>query len=153
MWWELKVWNFGTEGWAILNVLNTIASACHFRNSTIGHNYSPVIHPSGTGFSGLQVRGVVRLFSFLELYEVGELKGMAIVAHVYQGLEQSMRENVWIRPWPTVIIDISKTKLKVKSRGWKDPPIFPQPWLLIYWWRKVIGLDDNDVQAYEHDPV
>jgi hypothetical protein len=49
-----------------------------FPDSKIGYGYSPVIRPSGTGFSGLQVRGIVRLFSFLKLYEVGELKGMAM---------------------------------------------------------------------------
>lgn len=71
-----------------------------------------------SGLSGLQVRGAVRLFSFLKLYELRELKEMAIVAHVDQGPKQSMRKDGWIRPCPqaTAIIDIILTKLKVKRQ-------------------------------------
>ena len=43
-----------------------------------------------SGFSGLQVRGFVRLFSFLKLYELGEQKGMAIIAHVYRWPKRSI---------------------------------------------------------------
>lgn len=103
---------------------------------TVRQFYSPDIHPQVLGFSGLQVRGVVRLFSFLKLYELGELKEMAIVVtHVNRGPKRSMRKDVWIRHWPTVI----NTKLKVRGRGrgWQDSLISRQTWLWIYWWRKI----------------
>ena len=76
----------------------------------------------------------------------------------YRGPKRSMRKDAWIRPWPTVITDIFKTKLKVKRHGLtRFTDISPNLTFDSLMTEKLFGLDDTgtnaNVQAYEQDPA
>lgn len=156
MWWELKVWNFVAEGWAQHCKCHR-ASACHFwtRWSVTCTVQSITRHPSLRYWFlrpiSSRCRAIILLYEALWNWRT---KGNGDGNHLYQGPKRSMRTDVWIQTWPTVIIDIDyQNQTKGQETEVDKIRHFPKTWLWIHWWRKIIELNDKDVQAYEQDPV